>query len=51
MNEKAGADNRFDPHNDAQHWDVLPVISLAGWFSDDPAQSREVVENLLKGAT
>jgi isopenicillin N synthase-like dioxygenase len=51
MNEKAGAGNKFDPHNDAQHWDVLPVISLAGWFSDDPAQSREVVENLLQGAT
>jgi isopenicillin N synthase-like dioxygenase len=51
MSEQTGAGNSFDPHNDAQHWEVLPVISLAGWFSDDPDQRQEVVENLIRGAT
>jgi len=51
MNEHAKQGSSSDPQNDAQHWDVLPVISLAGWFSQDPVQRLLVAQRLFKAAT
>lgn len=40
-----------DPHVYADQWEVLPTISLAGWFEGDAEARAAVAAELYKGAT